>query len=30
MPLKANIIILLTVATILKLGEDTSIANSNL
>jgi hypothetical protein len=27
MPLKVNIITLLTVATILRLGKDTSIAN---
>jgi hypothetical protein len=30
MPLKANITTLLTVAIILRLGEDTSIANTNL
>jgi hypothetical protein len=30
MLLKANIIILLTAAIILRLGEDTSIANSDL
>jgi hypothetical protein len=30
MPLKAQTITLLTVAIILRLGEDTSIANTNL
>jgi hypothetical protein len=30
MLLKANVTTLLTAATILRLGEDTSIANSNL
>jgi hypothetical protein len=30
MPLKVNITTLLTAATILRLGEDTSIANTNL